>query len=170
MMAETEGSIQPPGQTIPRRGWKFRFDAPPPADLSRRLESGDILALFQAWQQANAFPFEYDRRESPRYVPAESHAYLGWWRGSRFLVTRAELLNLSQGGALIAVDRQPPTSQPVWVCLGTPTPRHHVQARVLDVADISETCRHLRLVFHQPCPAAFFEAAGERADGTDTEV
>ena len=171
-MPESEESTTPQGQTIPRRGWKFRFDAPPSENLSRRIESGDILALFRAWQSANAPSFlENDRRASVRYVPEETRRrLLVGGAGPRFFVAHAELINLSTGAPLVAVDRQPLTSQPIWLCLGATTPTYHAQARVLDVVEVSETCRHLRLVFSQPCPVDFLDAAGRRDEGSDTEI
>lgn len=158
------------GRAIPVRGWKVRFDSPPPFGPSYRSDPGDILALFQAW--AGAGRFEVERRECPRYTPAETQAWVGWWKGSRFLVTRAELVNLSKGGALVTLGKRPPSSQPIWICLGAPHPVDYVQARVLDAAPGIENQAEAelegaviaRLEFRAPCSPRFFLAAGQRVE------
>jgi hypothetical protein len=157
-MASTDEPNDRQRKGIPVRGWKFRFDAPPQGGIPSRADEGDILALFQAWEHAN----QVDRRESQRYLPVETRAYIGWWAGSEFLVTRADLINLSRGGALVAIDRRPPTSQPIWICLGTPQPVHQVQARALEMTAGAAGYHHVRLAFHTPCPVSFFIAAGRR--------
>lgn len=160
-------------KAIPLTGWKLRFDAPPPEGLMGRASGGDILSLFRAWDGADRDPNE--RRGAPRYTPAETRAWVGWWRHGHFLVSRAEFINLSVGGALMRLTQKPPTSQPVWVCLGNPAPVDSVQARVLD--SVTATTPNVpteegsllspgslvylsRLEFHAPCPGSFFEAAG----------
>lgn len=148
------------GRAIPVKGWEFRYDSPPLEGAPARVESGDILVLFRAWARRNRL----ERRESPRYVSAETRAYLGWWKGSRFLVTPAELINLSRGGALVEIVRRPPTSQPVWICLGRPEPAHYVQARALEVSAGNGGVQLVRLQFHTPCPADFFRATGRRGE------
>jgi hypothetical protein len=165
-------------KSIPVTGWKLRFDAPPPDGALGRAAQGDILSLFRAWDGADREVVE--RRRATRYSPAESRAWVGWWRHGHFLVSRAEFVNLSEGGALMKLSQKPPTSQPVWVCLGTPAPVDSVQARVLDsvtamvpAASADEgsllTPGSLvyvsRLEFHAPCPATFFAAAGRREGG-----
>ncbi|MGE3819467.1 MAG: hypothetical protein AB7I30_08530 [Isosphaeraceae bacterium] len=162
---------------IPLTGWKLRFDAPPPDGLMSRTSAGDVLSLFRAWDGADRDPAE--RRRSPRYSPAETRAWVGWWRHGHFLVSKAEFINLSEGGALMRLTQKPPTSQPIWVCLGNPAPVDSVQARVLDA--VAATTPNVptgrdtilapnsivyvsRLEFHSPCPGSFFEAAG-RGDG-----
>jgi hypothetical protein len=148
-------------RSIPVRGWKIRFDSPPVWGLSQRAEKGDILALFQAWEGA----FGNDRRQNARYTPTETQAWVGWWKMSRFIVSHAELVNLSKGGALVHLNHKPPTSQPVWICLGAPHPMDYVQARVLDAArGPADKEFHARLEFHSPCPASFFLAAGHRVE------
>jgi hypothetical protein len=146
-------------RVIPVRGWKIRFDSPPEGGLTGRAEQGDILALFRAWDAAP----RKDRRESPRYVPAETQVWAGWWKGTRFLVSQAELVNLSKGGALIRLSSRPPTSQPVWICLGAPHPVDYVQCRVLNISVRPTGDYHVRFEFHSP-PPAFFLAAGFRVD------
>ncbi len=179
-MGENEWeSGQGPGErNFPLRGWKIRFDAPPGEELSRLADSGDILMLFRAWDaaQRQLTPHVHiyradqgseggrERRENPRYVPAETKAWIGWWHGSRFIVTPIDLVNLSKGGALVGVSERPPTAQPVWLCLGAPHPLEYVQARVLDSSPrLGSADFRVRLDFHTPCPLGFFLAAGHRA-------
>ncbi len=162
---------------LPLKSWKIRFDAPPGDDLLRVAEEGDILALFRAWDASTRqlAPHVYvyypdkdqgpgnERRENPRYLPAETRAWIGWWHGARFIVAPSELVNLSKGGALIFQDERPPMGQPIWLCLGAPHPLEYVQARVLDAIPrpgSSDYC--VRLDFHIPCPLSFFVAAGHR--------
>jgi len=157
-MAETDDPTGQHRRVIPIRGWKFRFDSPPPEGVPGRADEGDIFALFAAWEGET----RAERRDSPRYQPAETQVFVGWWKGAQFLITQAALINLSRGGALVELDCRPPTSQPVWVCLGTPYPIHHVQARALEVSAEAEGCQRVRLLFHTPCPFGFFRAAGRR--------
>ena len=143
-------------QVIPVRGWKIRFDSPPEPAVSARSEQGDILALFQAWDAAP----RKDRRCNPRYTPATAQAWVGWWKGTRFLVSQADLVNLSKGGALVRLVNRPPTSQPIWICLGAPHPVDYVQCRVLDTTLKPDGDHLCRVDFHSPCPPNFFLAAG----------
>jgi hypothetical protein len=124
---------EPGPRIMPERGWKVRFDASQlggakdePAEPAER----DVLPLFQAWHGLEESRGE--RRRSPRYTPAEPRAWVGWWRRGHFVVNRAVIVNLSQGGALLFLAHQPPTVQPVWLCLGTAYPVESVQGRVLE--------------------------------------
>jgi len=161
----------------PLNGWKIRFDAPPGDELSRLAESGDILSLFRAYDAAQhqLLPHVHvynhkksaddarERRQSPRYFPEETRAWIGWWHGSRFYVAQIDLVNLSKGGALIYLAERPPTSQPVWLCLGAPHPLEYVQARVLDACPRLGSAEYrARVDFHTPCPLGFFLAAGHK--------
>jgi len=152
-------------QVIPVRGWKIRFDSPPDAGVAGRSDQGDILTLFRAWDEAP----RKDRRDSLRYTPAQTQAWVGWWKGSRFLVSRADLVNLSNGGALVQIANRPPTSQPVWICLGAPHPVDYVQCRVLDAALKPAGDFLARVEFHSPCPPRFFLAAGYQVEEPTAE-
>jgi hypothetical protein len=152
-------------KAIPVCGWKIRFDSPPQRFLVEQAEAGDILALFRAWHDAEPEAESVERRTNPRYAPATTRAWVGWWKRGSFHVANAEIVNLSQGGALMNVEAHPPSSQPVWVCLGTPYPVDFVQARVLGSEGKGEDPISARLEFHTPCPPSFFLAAGLRSDG-----
>ena len=152
-------------QVIPLKGWKIRFDSPPDRVSTCRAEQGDILALFRAWEDAP----RKDRRQSPRYTPATTQAWVGWWKGMRFLVSQADLVNLSKGGALVHLNNRPPTSQPIWICLGAPHPIDYVQCRVLDVSLKPAGDFLARVDFHSPCPPSFFMAAGRTANDSSSE-
>lgn len=168
---------EPTRKTIPIGGWKIRFDAPPRPGQTRQAESGDVLALFRAWDGADRGLGE--QRRSPRYIPADTRTWVGWWKHGHFVVTPAEFVNLSLGGALLRLARRPPSSQPVWICLGTPHPVDYVQARVLEATVTPNSSRNddgteavrfpsadpvflSRLEFHEPCPSSFFSAAGRK--------
>jgi hypothetical protein len=155
-------------KAIPLQGWKIHFDTPPAPASSRQAEGGDILALFCAWNKVRVN--DPDRRCDSRYIPAESQIWVGWWNGPRFVVIQAKLVNLSKGGALVNLGSRPPTSQPVWICLGNPHPVDHVQARVLDTSGHRDTEFHARLEFHAPCPPSFFLAAGTRVERPPTDT
>jgi hypothetical protein len=158
------------GKLIPLSGWKIRFDAPPGHELTQQVEDGHILALFRAWDESRRNDHERDRRHDSRYNPAETQVWVGWWNGARFFVIHAQLVNLSKGGALVNLANRPPLSQPVWVCLGSPHPVDHVQARVLDTLPQNEGEFHARLEFHVPCPTSFFVAAGQRVEIPPADV
>ena len=151
------------GRSIPTDGWRICFDAPPGESQALLAEPGDILGLFRAWHVVRR-PLAAriaDRRESSRYRPVETNIWIGWWQARGFVVIQARLVNLSQGGALVQVRKRPPLGQPVWLCLGTPHPIDHVQARVLDtLADPDQAEFGARLEFHLPCPARFFLSVG----------
>ena len=180
---EPEEAGVPEGGSTPLKikGSKIRFDAPPGDEFLNVADDGDILALFSAWASARQqamphvrvfFPDKdqnsgAERRDAPRYLPAESQAWIGWWHGSRFVVTPSELINLSKGGALLFLNERPPMGQPIWLCLGAPHPLEYVQARVLDAFSSPESPDYrVRLDFHIPCPLSFFLAAGHRIAST----
>jgi hypothetical protein len=142
------------------RRWKIRFDSPPGLGARSQAEQGDILSLFRAHDQT----VPDDRRRNPRYRPAQTHAWVGWWKGSRFAIALAELVNLSKGGALVLLPDRPPSAQPIWLCLRSPGPSDYVQARVLDAAIQPAGDYRARLEFHEPAPLGFFFAAGLRAE------
>ncbi len=162
----TDESQGPSSQVIPVRGWKIRFDSPPEIGAMSRSDQGDILTLFRAWDDAP----RKDRRESERYTPARTQAWVGWWKGARFLVSQAQLINLSNGGALVHMTNRPPTSQPIWICLGAPHPVDYVQCRVLDAALKPAGDFHARVEFHAPCSPRFFLAAGHQVDEPQREI
>jgi hypothetical protein len=156
-----------PSRLIPATGWRMGFDEPPDEAEALRAEPGDILGLFRAWDAARR-PLAArvaERRESDRYRPAETNAWIGWWQAGGFVVTHARLVNLSQGGAQILVHSRPPMGQPVWLCLGAPRPIDYVQARVRDAqTEPGRPGVRARLEFHLPCPAGFFIGAGCAGD------
>jgi hypothetical protein len=157
-------------RAIPVSGWKIRFDSPPRQPEARRAESGDILALFRAWQETELEIPVIERRLNTRYAPEATRAWVGWWKKGSFRVANAEILNLSKGGALVHLDLCPPTCQPVWICLGTPHPIDFIQARVLDPKGDGEVTFMARLEFHTPCPPTFFLAAGFRTEEPPNEI
>jgi hypothetical protein len=164
---------------VPGQGDRLRFDAPSHDVPASAAGGNDPLLSFQAWHGADLAHGE--RRQSPRYAPAETRAWVGWWQQDHFVVCRGTIVNLSRGGALL-LSRRPPMAQPVWLCLGSPHPVESVQARVLEVtvatnqADVAdgppqpphdhgpELRYATRMVFHQPVPPTFFLAAGRRDD------
>ena len=154
---------------IPLSGWKIRFDSPPKGLIARRAETGDILALFRAWHEVDREGETLERRLAPRYTPATTRAWLGWWNRGSFRVVNAEIINLSKGGALMQLEARPPSSQPVWLCLGTPYPIDFVQARVLGAEGKTDEPSFARLEFHTPCPPSFFLAAGFREEEEVTD-
>ena len=148
-------------QVIPVRGWKIRFDSPPDGGADRPGGPGrHPLPL----PRLGRGPAEGPPREPSAYTPATTQAWVGWWRGTRFLVSQADLVNLSKGGALVHLGNRPPTSQPVWICLGAPHPVDYVQCRVLDAALKPAGDFLARVEFHAPCPPCFFLAAGHQVD------
>jgi len=100
-----------------------------------------------------------NRRNSDRYIPAEDRAWLGWWEGSVFRTTEAELQNISKGGVLVRTALQPPRRSNVWICLEGPRRTEWVEGKVLDVAREQDKSATVRIMFDEICPYAFFEVA-----------
>lgn len=135
----------------------YRIDSPPSGAEERGAEAGGLLDLFRAWIRRTP----QDRRTMPRHPVRDLHVWLGWRRGEEaFFATPARMVNISRGGALIAVaDPLPAEGESVWLCLGEPDPNDCLQATVLEVAVVRGGESAVRLHFSAPCPHAFFEAA-----------
>jgi len=103
----------------------------------------------------------WDRRRSPRVPPAEQRLWLGWRKERDFFVIRAELMNISQGGALLLVEEPPLKGQAVWLRLEGPTPIEDVSAVVIETSRIGRGEYGVRISFREPFPTGFYQAAIE---------
>jgi hypothetical protein len=106
----------------------------------------------------------WDRRRSPRVPPTEQRLWLGWRKERDFFVTRAGLMNISQGGALLLVGEPPLKGQPVWLRLEGPTPIEDVSAVVIETTRIGRGEYGVRISFREPFPTDFYDAAIEGLD------
>src|SRR5947209_3716545 len=103
----------------------------------------------------------WDRRRSPRVPPTEQRLWLGWRKERDFFVIRADLMNISQGGALLLVEEPPQKGQPVWLRLEGPTPIEDVSAVVIETSRIGRGEHGVRISFREPFPPEFYHAAIE---------
>src|SRR4051812_27741699 len=81
--------------------------------------------------ERHATPGGPDRRSAPRYRAIAGRAWIGWKDGRDFRRAAAWFLDVSQGGALLAVDALPPAGCPVWVRLDRDGPSEWSEARVV---------------------------------------
>jgi hypothetical protein len=103
----------------------------------------------------------WDRRRSTRHLAREHRLWLGWRRRGDFFVIAAELVNISQGGALLLVDQPPDIRETVWLRLEGPSPIEDACALVIESARVG-ACEHsVRISFREPFPIAFYHAAIE---------
>ena len=102
----------------------------------------------------------WNRRGSTRYTAVKDCLWLGWWAEDDFVLVNAQLVNISEGGVLIYMERAPVQGQLVWMRLeGTSTPRS-LAAKVLDSRWVTLRRRWVvRLAFQQSCPSDFYETA-----------
>lgn len=101
----------------------------------------------------------WDRRRSPRHSPSEDGLWLGWRKDGDFFVVHAELMNISQGGALILVEEPPHRGESVWLRLAGPTPIEDVSAVVIETMRIGRGEHGVRVAFREPFPPEFYHAA-----------
>ena len=100
-----------------------------------------------------------DHRCSSRYEAVKHAVYLGWWHEPEFRTCRAELKNLSHGGALVHVAIVPPESASLWLCLVGSPPSDWVEVAVVAVTSQHDGLFQLRLKFPESCPYEVFNAA-----------
>jgi hypothetical protein len=96
-----------------------------------------------------------ERRDSPRFHPGAcgTDVQIRDWNGSR--ITRARLLNISIGGALICTDRVVATSQTVSMRLENAPETGWIEAEVVRFGRPSE----VGIRFISPCRPLFVLAA-----------
>jgi hypothetical protein len=101
-----------------------------------------------------------NRRGSTRYTAVKESLWLGWWAEDEFVLLDAHLVNISEGGVLIYMERAPVQGQVVWMRLeGTSTPES-LAAKVLESRWVTLRRRWVvRLEFQQRCPSDFYETA-----------
>jgi hypothetical protein len=101
-----------------------------------------------------------ERRRSRRYPAVEDRAWLGWWRNERdYSIVAARLIDISRGGARVAMAEPPPRRQAVWVCLGAPRPIDCVRATTLEATRVRQGEYSVRLEFHGNGPDILYRAA-----------
>jgi c-di-GMP-binding flagellar brake protein YcgR len=101
-----------------------------------------------------------ERRLWKRYPVKANRTMLFWQEGDQVEQLRAEMLNISGGGAAIAVAGTVPADQPVWICLemdGSYTSR--VEARQVATVQNASGKQVVRFQFSELCPLDLYEAA-----------
>ncbi len=98
-----------------------------------------------------------DRRSAPRYPANESRINLAWSTGNDYQNTDARIVNISQTGALIEVDRLPPGNGPLWMRLGEHEFHEWVEARLVAANKPWFGRGRLRVHFSAGCPFDFFK-------------
>ncbi len=104
-------------------------------------------------------PGAADRRRTCRYRVLFHDADLGWWEGSTFIQTPAQLVNLSLHGCMLELQRLPARTllQPVWVRSHAATSREWDEGIVLFVRKpFIRRCR-IRIAFRVAFPYQSFK-------------
>ena len=92
-----------------------------------------------------------DCRTSARHATVENRARLEWWEGNQIHESDAQLVNISDGGALLIAESPPPLHQAVWCRLSEPTPTDWIKASVVRHGEP----REIGLSFPASCPFDF---------------
>lgn len=101
-----------------------------------------------------------DRRNAPRYTPAQDQARLGWWDGGRFVSASARLRDISSSGVALRVDHDgPPPPRSVWVYLAGAGAGEWVPTDLAGSSTADGGAREVRLAFAGACPYEVFKAA-----------
>ncbi|MDR3638435.1 MAG: PilZ domain-containing protein [Isosphaeraceae bacterium] len=89
-----------------------------------------------------------DRRAAVREAVVANRVCVEWWADDHICRTDGRMLDISQGGTLVAADVVPPLGQPVWFHVETPARTDEVGARVVRHGKTNE----IGLSFAHPCP------------------
>lgn len=133
------------------RGQSLRFDPGPGVNA----DDCPLRDLFRQW--SGATPRE--RRHCSRHEASGLRVWLGWRMGGReFLAAPADLLNISEGGALVRLTTPLSRFREVWVCLGDPAEADEgVLATTLDVTRVRDGQWVARLEFDVAAAEDFIE-------------
>jgi hypothetical protein len=100
-----------------------------------------------------------DRRSAPRYPAWKNQAQLGWWESQGFRTALAQLVNISQSGALVLTKTRPPENATIAIYLDGPVPTNWVEATIVDIASNSDELYQIRMKFTERCPFEVFKVA-----------
>ncbi len=104
-----------------------------------------------------------DRRAHPRYPTAPNEAFMGWWAGETIHKIDARILNLSQGGALIALHEMP-GHEDVLVQLVKPVQTRWYAMKILRVKPTTSGMYEAGLAFQATSSAEQFKSLIRRLD------
>jgi hypothetical protein len=101
-----------------------------------------------------------ERRSLARYEPKQGAIFIGWTGPSGFVSTRAEIVNISLGGAAISVTGFPSGLCSALIRLIADDQGHRdwVSGSVLEVRTILGGQQRIRMRFDGFCPYDFFKA------------
>lgn len=139
---------------------RLRFDAAPSA-----LGGGSVLQeLFRQWSRS----IPRDQSGSMAREAGRMRVWLGWRRGGReFLAAPADVLTISEGGALVRLKTPLSALREVWVCPDDPTDADEgVLATTLDVTPVHDGEWVARLEFDTASADAFLGAESGRGEET----
>lgn len=135
-------------------GRKLRFDRAPES----RGESSALPELLRQWSRTSS-----RERGGPGRADAGCfRVWLGWKSGGReFLAAPADLLNISEDGALVRLATPLSALREVWVCLGDPADADEgVLATALDVTPVHDGQWVARLEFDTASAETFMDLDG----------
>jgi hypothetical protein len=124
----------------------------------RSIPTGPLVAPLLGFLRARALARPVERRRDPRCDAAERPARLVWEVAGEAVERPAQVLDVSRGGARLAVPEPPPVGQAVRLYLEGAGPLPRVDATVLEVVTPPDRPPQLRLGFRGPCPVSFFRA------------
>jgi hypothetical protein len=99
------------------------------------------------------------RRREPRYRAIENRVWVEWWNEGEFTGLSGRMLNVSRGGAMIALGARLRDGQTLQMVLEDSATGVSVEAEVLGSTPVRGGVFQTRLEFISLCPVAFFEAA-----------
>ncbi len=97
-----------------------------------------------------------ERRKTPRYPAKVADGSVGWWNDESFNTTRAQIENISSGGARLTVELPIPAIDPVWIGLVGDASAQWVQATLVERSDDACPGAWIRVEFIEPCPYEVF--------------
>jgi hypothetical protein len=106
------------------------------------------------------FAQQEERRLWQRYPARETRAMLIWTEDRVERMVRGELVDISGGGAAVAINSEPPSDKPIRFGIESEARAiDQVESRlfVISIEPNGEEIAHLRFV--EPCPIALFELA-----------
>lgn len=96
-----------------------------------------------------------DRRTSRRFPAVQNLATLEWTDGLSNRTSRARVINVSQGGALLEGSLDVKGDEILWLRLDEPATTGWVGARVVRQVDQEQAA----VAFLEPCPFDFLQSA-----------
>src|SRR4051812_17271854 len=100
-----------------------------------------------------------DRRATPRHIPLFSSVFLARKGEAGFLFVRARLIDLSSGGAGVAIYGPLSRGGTLWIGLEGTSMREWARAEIVRVQPTELGTSRVGLRFTHPCPIYFFKRA-----------